>query len=111
MPHADTDRPDDWTFLTNHAHMLVCLAREPQGTTAEIAAVVGIDAAEAESLIADLERSGYLETRPVGDRTRYAVDRNRPLRHPVEAHHSVGEMLDGVERPSRVLRQRLRPGG
>jgi hypothetical protein len=111
MPRDDTGRADDWTFLTNHAHVLVCLAREPQSTTAEVAAAVGIDAAEAERIITDLERSGYLEARPVGDRTRYAVDRNRPLRHPVEAHHSVGEMLDGVQRPDRVLQQRLRQGG
>ena len=111
MPHADTDRPDDWTFLTNHAHVLVCLAREPQSTTAEIAAAVGIDVAEAEAIIADLERNDYIESRRLGDRTRYAIERGRPLRHPVEAHHSVGEMLDGVELPSRILRQRLRPGG
>ena len=111
MPRASTDDPDDWTFLTNHAHVLVCLAREPETTTAEIAAAVGIDVAEAEAIIADLERNHYVASQQLGDRTRYHVERGRPLRHPVEAHHSVGEMLDGVERPRRVLQQRLRPGG
>ena len=111
MPRDGTDRPDDWTFLTNHAHVLVCLAREPEATAAQIAAAVGIDVAEALAIIADLERNGYVESQRLGDRTRYAIHRGRPLRHPVEAHHSVGQMLDGVERPSRVLQQRLRPGG
>lgn len=82
-----------WTFLTNHTHVLVCIASEPDIRGRDIAAKVGITERAAQAIIADLVRDGYVTRAREGRRNRYAVNPDSPLRHPVEAGHSAGDLL------------------
>lgn len=82
-----------WTFLTNHAHVLLTVAREPDVRVADLAARVGITARAALLVLRDLEDAGYLRRERVGRRTRYRVQEHRPLRHPNEASHEVDELI------------------
>jgi DNA-binding MarR family transcriptional regulator len=83
-----------WTFLTNHAHVLVCIARNPDQRLRDIADRVGITERAAQRIVSDLENAGYLEKRRVGRRNQYEVHPGLHLRHPVEAHIEVGALID-----------------
>ena len=82
-----------WTFLTNHAHVLACIVAEPGVRLRDVAARVGITERAAQRIVADLVEAGYLERRRVGRRTVYRADLDRSLRHPLDAGHSVGDLL------------------
>ncbi len=90
----------DWTFLTNHAHVLLCVARDPGARLRDVAEVVGITERAAQRIVAELEEAGYLTRTRDGRRNRYEVHPSLPLRHPLERDHMVGEILDvlGPER-------------
>lgn len=87
----------EWTFLTNHAHVLVCLARDPEARLRDVAVRVGITERAAQRILADLVDAGYVERERVGRRNRYLLDREQPLRHPLERHRSIGELLSATE--------------
>ncbi len=87
-----SDKPT-WTFLTNHAHVLVCIAEEPDMRGKDVAARVGITERATQSIIADLVESGYVTRIREGRRNRYQVHESSPLRHPIESDHTVGELL------------------
>ncbi len=87
-----TDMPD-WTFLTNHAHVLLCIHRDPGIRVRDVAASVGITERAAHRIVADLAVAGYLTARREGRRNHYQVDPTRPLRHPLERDHQIGEIL------------------
>ena len=82
-----------WTFLTNHAHVLVCLASDPEARVRDVAARVGITPRAAQSILNDLEAAGYLHRERVGRRNRYTIASTPHLRHPVEVHVRVGDLL------------------
>jgi DNA-binding transcriptional regulator LsrR (DeoR family) len=82
-----------WTFLTNHAHVLVCIAEDEDIRGRDIAERVGITERAAQAIIADLVAEGYVERTKVGRRNRYTVNPDAPLRHPLEQDHSIGELL------------------
>lgn len=84
----------DWTFLTNHAHVLLCVARDPGMRLRDVAQVVGITERAAQRIVADLVDAGYLEREREGRRNRYRVEADAPLRHPMDRDHAVGEILD-----------------
>jgi DNA-binding transcriptional ArsR family regulator len=83
-----------WTFLTNHAHVLMCVARDPGVRLRDVAQIVGITERAAQRIVADLVEAGYLEREREGRRNRYRVNHDRPLRHPMDRDHAVGEILD-----------------
>lgn len=83
-----------WTFLTNHAHVLLSIARAPEQSLREVALAVGITERATQTIVADLEAGGYLERRRVGRRNVYALHTELPLRHPLERAHAVGELLE-----------------
>ncbi len=85
-----------WTFLSNHAHVLVCLAEDPQARQRDIADRVGITERAVSSIVSDLEAEGYVRRERVGRRNRYRIMRRGRLRHPLEMHQSVGQLLDAV---------------
>ena len=96
-----------WTFFTNHGHVLVCLAADPDLRTRDIAALVGITERSAQGIISDLVEAGYVTRTKDGRRNRYQVHPDRPLRHPLEQDHSVGELLTPLGRkPSSSPRRR-----
>lgn len=86
-------RQSNWTFLTNHAHVLLCIARDSQIRLRDVAAQVGITERAAQSIVAHLEESGYLERTRVGRRNAYRLHGDVPLRHPLEDDHTIGELL------------------
>ena len=82
-----------WTFLSNHAHVLLLIAREPEIRLRDVAVRVGITERAVQRIVADLEEGRYLERERNGRRNRYRVHRERPLRHPIEAHRDIGTLL------------------
>lgn len=82
-----------WTFLTNHAHVLVCLSRDSDARLRDVAAEVGITERAVQGIVRDLEESGYLERVRVGRRNHYDIHPDGPLRHPMDRDHAVGELL------------------
>lgn len=82
-----------WTFLTNHAHVLLCLARDPEMRLRDVADAVGITERAVQQIVADLEAAGVLERERHGRRNRYTLHADTPLRHSLEAHRSVGDLL------------------
>ncbi len=91
----------EWTFFTNHAHVLLCVARDPDIRIRDIATAVGITERAAQRIVADLVDAGYLERSREGRRNRYHLHPEQPLRHPVEQDHTVGEILRTLMRSSR----------
>ena len=83
----------NWTFLTNHARVLFCLAEEPDLRLREAADRVGITERAVQRIVTDLEAAGVLTRSRDGRRNRYAVNPAEPLRHPSEAHCTVGDLL------------------
>ena len=94
-PGAQAAKPG-WTFLTNHAHVLLCIANEPDIRGRDIAAHVGITERAAQAIIADLVAAGYIRRRREGRRNRYSVDPDGPMRHPLDHGHTVGELLTAL---------------
>ena len=86
-----------WTFLTNHAHVLIAIDRDPELRQRDIAYAVGITVGAVQKIIQELERGGYLERERVGRRNRYRVNHDLPLRHPLEENHSVGDLLTTLD--------------
>jgi predicted ArsR family transcriptional regulator len=82
-----------WTFLTNHAHVLLLLARDSGLTMREAAAAVGITERAVQRIVLDLESAGYLVREKEGRRNRYQVRPDRPLRHPIESHQRVAALI------------------
>lgn len=88
--------PSGWTFLTNHAHVLFCIARDPEVRLRDVAAQVGITERAVQRIVTDLEGEGYLSVYKEGRRNRYRIHPDRPLRHPMERHRMVKALVDLV---------------
>lgn len=86
-----------WTFLTNHAHVLIAIERDPQLRQRDIAHAVGITVGAVQKIINDLEAGGYLRHERVGRRNVYHVIGDLPLRHPLENDHTVQELLNSLD--------------
>ena len=82
-----------WTFLSNHGHTLLCIARDPNVRVREIAQSVGITERAVQRILGELEDAGVISRLRRGRRTHYEIDSELPMRHPIEADHSVGELL------------------
>ncbi len=83
----------EWTFLTNHAHTLLCIARDPGLRLRDVAERVGVTERAAQRIVSDLVDAGYLDRQREGRRNFYRVRADQPLRHPVEGGHQIGEIL------------------
>lgn len=95
---AEPDVPErGWTFLTNHAHVLLCLARGESLTARELGLRIGITERAVQVILADLTRGGYLDKLKQGRRNVYTVNVRGRLRHPLESHHSVGDLIAALD--------------
>jgi hypothetical protein len=93
-PSASETRPGHrWTFLSNHAHVLICLARDPEIRLREIADRIGITERAVLKIVADLDEEGLVRRHRKGRRNSYELKLDRPLRHPIERHRMVGELV------------------
>jgi DNA-binding IclR family transcriptional regulator len=97
----EVGRPTTWTFLTNHAHVLISLAEDPTLRIRDLALRVGITERAIQRIIADLEEGGYLTHERDGRRNLYRVRANRPLRHPIEAHQTLAALLGALRKDAR----------
>lgn len=85
--------PSEWTFLTNHAHVLFCLVQDPEIRLRDIAERVGITERAVQRIVTELEDSGYITRQRSGRRNVYVVHQQRPLRHKIESHRSVKDLV------------------
>lgn len=85
-----------WTFFSNHAHVLVCLHRDEDLTLREVATEVGITERAVQKIVREMEDEGILTRHKIGRRNTYKVRLRSKLRHPIEAHRTVGDLLKFV---------------
>ena len=86
-----------WTFFSNHAHVLFYLHSHPKDPLRRVASAVGITERAVQSIVADLEKGGYLSRIKVGRQNEYTIDGCAALRHPLESHRSLDELLSWVQ--------------
>lgn len=86
-----------WTFLTNHTHVIVCLSRDFSLTVRSLALQIGITERSVQRILAELEESGVVKRTKDGRRNLYSIDEEFQLRHPLEAHRSVGDLLQALK--------------
>ncbi|HVN41571.1 MAG TPA: hypothetical protein VMT50_02225 [Steroidobacteraceae bacterium] len=99
MSEGTRERP--WTFLSNHAHVLVCLALDPATRLRDVAARVGITERAVQNIVGDLEAAGIVHRERIGRRNLYSLNLEAPLRHPIESHRDVRALLAMViDRPA-----------
>jgi DNA-binding transcriptional ArsR family regulator len=84
----------DWSFLTNHARVLLCIARDPGVRLRDIAATLGITERTAFGVVADLTEAGYVIKERDGRRNRYEVQHHLPLAEPTSEERTIGEVLE-----------------
>lgn len=103
--HASSEeRKSSWTFLSNHAHVLVCLARDPETRLRDVAEQVGITERGVFKIVAELEQAGVVTRTREGRRNRYKIDPTSRLRHPLEASRTVGRLLAILLEPAEAKR-------
>ncbi len=82
-----------WTFLTNHAHVLICLAKDAEVTLRQLAEQVGITERAIHRIVSELIEEGVVRKTRRGRRNYYEIQPDLPLRHPLEQHCAVGQLL------------------
>lgn len=83
-----------WSFLTNHARVLMCIARDPGVRLRDIASTIGITERSAYGIVRELTAAGYVVKERDGRRNRYTVQAHLPVGDPVGRERTIGEMLD-----------------
>lgn len=83
----------DWTFFSNHGHVLVCLANNNEARLRDVAADVGITERAAQKIVKDMQDAGYLTVTKHGRCNRYQINKRKSLRHDLESHCNVGKVL------------------
>src|ERR1044072_3842847 len=100
MNSVSSDGAPAFRFVTNHGHVLQVVATNPTARLRDIAEMVGITERTAAQIVTDLEQNGYLTKTRVGRRNQYEVHEDLPLRHPRHRHHTVGELIRFLEKPT-----------
>lgn len=97
-----------WTFLSNYAHVLVCVARDPDVTLREVAEHVGVTERAVHRILSELIAAGVVSKEREGRRNHYSVNLDEPMRHPLEEGKTVGDLLSGVLTKADAARLGLR---
>ena len=90
-------KTENWTFFSNNAHVLVCLTHAPQPTTREIAIQVGITERAVQRIVTKLIAAGVVKVSKEGRRNSYTLDLTQRLRHPLESHKTIGELIQLID--------------
>jgi DNA-binding IclR family transcriptional regulator len=93
---SSSDQSRTWTFLTNHAQVLLCLAGDPDIRLRDVATRVGITERASQRILAELVEAGYVRTARIGRRNRYTVDREHAMRHSAQLGHDIGNLLEAL---------------
>lgn len=96
-----SDSGAKWTFLSNHTHVLICLHRDPDLTLREVSNLVGITERSVQRILGELEEAGYVRRERKGLRNHYRFRLSAPLRHPIESHCKIGDLVDMIEERGR----------
>lgn len=89
----DEDIAPRWTFLTNHAQVLVCIAHDPGIRLREIGERIGITERAAHRIVVDLTDAGYITRERNGRRNHYTINTDLPLPEPIAREQNIGELL------------------
>ena len=89
----------EWTFLTNHGHVLMCLSRDSGIRLRDMAEKIGITERAVHKIITDLEEAAIIKKERVGRRNHYSINGSKPLRHPLEDHCTVEQLITLINRP------------
>jgi predicted ArsR family transcriptional regulator len=93
MSSAD---PKTWTFLTNHAQVLLCIAEDPEVRLRDVAERVGITERATQRILSELVEAGYVRSTRIGRRNRYAVDHEHAMRHTAQLGYDIGTLLEAL---------------
>jgi hypothetical protein len=93
LPMSKTVEMPNWTFLSNHGHVLIQLSMNPESLVRDIAQTVGITERSALSILSDLERADFISVERVGRRNTYRVNPHKNFRHPNEARKPIGALM------------------
>ena len=95
MEHEDAHGSrKPWTLLTSHGRVLLLIAQNPNLRIRDLAELADITERSAQTIVTDLEEVGYIDRERIGRRNTYRINRDLPFRHPAEADHTVGELID-----------------
>jgi DNA-binding MarR family transcriptional regulator len=86
----------NWTFLTNHAQVLLCLVETPDIRLRDVAERIGITERATQRILAELVEAGYVKTTRVGRRNTYVVDREHAMRHTAQVGYEIGTLLEAL---------------
>jgi DNA-binding MarR family transcriptional regulator len=102
----------EWSFLTNHARVLLCIAHDPGTRLRDIAAALAITERRAYAIVTDLAEAGYVLVEKDGRRNRSQIQTHLPLREAITRERTIGEVLDVLlDPPARGRRQPRAVGG
>lgn len=87
---------ESWTFLTNHARVLLLLADDREARMRDMGEAIGITERAVQRIIADLETAGYIAHERIGRRNRYEVREHEPMRHRLQAGHNIGDLVEAL---------------
>jgi DNA-binding MarR family transcriptional regulator len=90
------EHPRTWTFLTNHARVLILIAETPSIRLRDIAARIGITERAAQRIVVELEADGYLSHEKEGRRNHYSLRPDAHLRHPLENEIEIGQLVEFI---------------
>lgn len=111
MKTQKKEYPTGWTFMTNHAHVLLLLARSPARLMRDVAQEVGITERAVQRIVADLRDEGFITLRREGRCNAYEIHGDRHLKHPVECEHTLTELVRILlEKPGTVHPQQTPRG-
>jgi DNA-binding MarR family transcriptional regulator len=101
----------DWSFLTNHARVLLCIAHDPGTRLRDIATMLKITERRAYAIVTDLAEAGYVLVEKDGRRNRYQIQTHLPLREAITRERTIGQVLDVLVDPPSGGRRRPRAVG
>ncbi len=93
MNNKRNGNESSWTFLTNHAHVLMCLVKSPSMLMRDIAAEVGITERAVQRIIADLSNEKYITKIREGRCNKYRINTKKQLKHPIESHRRIADLI------------------
>ena len=83
----------NWTFLTNHSHVILCLAKDDSMRIRDLAVKIGITERAVQRILAELVEAGYIEINKMGRCNVYRLIKTKPLKHPVESHKNISDLI------------------
>lgn len=97
-----SDGTPHWTFLTNHAQVLLCVANDPDIRLRDVAETVGITERAAQRIVVELAEAGFLQRERHGRRNRYLINEKTEMRHPAQQGYEIGELLNLLAKSAAV---------